>query len=173
MNKYCKICKDYRDNPPPHVCEKLVSKEDKNGHKIDEDDNLIFDSKCHGCDAPFMNKDLEENLYEIVASAKVPDCFDNEKEMSLFDFTMGEDREEEGVELVKKLKDFISSLIASERDRGVCKECGEKKTQAHHPDYSKPLDIIWLCKKHHAELHYKHKDFVSKNLKRGRGKFNQ
>lgn len=25
--------------------------------------------------------------------------------------------------------------------------------QAHHPDYSKPLEIVWLCRKHHTELH--------------------
>lgn len=33
-----------------------------------------------------------------------------------------------------------------------CIHCG-KKAQAHHPDYSKPLDVIWLCSKHHAEEH--------------------
>lgn len=30
--------------------------------------------------------------------------------------------------------------------------CGEK-AQAHHEDYSKPLDVIWLCHLHHKEKH--------------------
>lgn len=31
--------------------------------------------------------------------------------------------------------------------------CGIKKTQAHHDDYSKPLDVRWLCRKHHNQAH--------------------
>jgi hypothetical protein len=34
-----------------------------------------------------------------------------------------------------------------------CKVCGEKHTQAHHHDYTKPLDVVWLCARHHAEQH--------------------
>lgn len=30
--------------------------------------------------------------------------------------------------------------------------CGSKKVEAHHMDYSRPLEVIWACKKHHAEL---------------------
>ncbi len=29
---------------------------------------------------------------------------------------------------------------------------------AHHEDYSKPLDVIWLCHAHHMELHAKKND---------------
>ncbi len=35
----------------------------------------------------------------------------------------------------------------------LCAICGKEKVDAHHEDYTKPLDVIWLCKKHHAELH--------------------
>lgn len=31
-----------------------------------------------------------------------------------------------------------------------CSICGSKlKVEAHHPDYTKPLAIVWLCKVHH------------------------
>lgn len=29
--------------------------------------------------------------------------------------------------------------------------------EAHHADYSKPFQITWLCRTHHAELHRKYK----------------
>lgn len=34
-----------------------------------------------------------------------------------------------------------------------CEICGSTKVQAHHEDYSKPLHVMWLCHKHHTELH--------------------
>lgn len=34
-----------------------------------------------------------------------------------------------------------------------CWTCGEKNVQGHHPDYDSPLDVIWLCPKHHGEVH--------------------
>ena len=38
-----------------------------------------------------------------------------------------------------------------------CVICGNKKSEGHHEDYSKPLEVIWLCRLHHAELHRKYK----------------
>lgn len=35
--------------------------------------------------------------------------------------------------------------------RQPCQFCGESKTQAHHHDYGKPLDVIWVCFKCHRE----------------------
>ena len=35
----------------------------------------------------------------------------------------------------------------------VCCVCAEKKTVAHHEDYSKPLEVVWLCQHHHNLLH--------------------
>jgi len=40
--------------------------------------------------------------------------------------------------------------------RQPCRDCGGR-AQAHHDDYSKPLDVIWLCQKCHAAFHAKQK----------------
>lgn len=35
-----------------------------------------------------------------------------------------------------------------------CSNCNqEKNVQAHHEDYNKPLEIIWLCVSCHSQLH--------------------
>jgi hypothetical protein len=34
-----------------------------------------------------------------------------------------------------------------------CYLCGEKKVHAHHPDYSKPLEVFWLCQRCHTKIH--------------------
>lgn len=34
-----------------------------------------------------------------------------------------------------------------------CEVCGDEKSFGHHDDYSKPLDVRWLCGFHHQEYH--------------------
>jgi rubrerythrin len=34
-----------------------------------------------------------------------------------------------------------------------CEVCGATKTEAHHDDYSRPLEVRWLCKIHHMIHH--------------------
>jgi len=37
-----------------------------------------------------------------------------------------------------------------------CEVCGEVKSEGHHEDYTLPLEVRWLCKKHHIAEHRKH-----------------
>ena len=42
---------------------------------------------------------------------------------------------------------------------GRCERCGARPPRrllhAHHPDYSKPLDVVWLCSTCHGREHWK------------------
>lgn len=35
--------------------------------------------------------------------------------------------------------------------RKPCEVCGKLITDAHHRDYRKPLEVVWLCRRHHQE----------------------
>lgn len=37
--------------------------------------------------------------------------------------------------------------------RKPCENCGNEKSQAHHHDYDKPLDVHWLCVVCHTKEH--------------------
>lgn len=51
--------------------------------------------------------------------------------------------------------DAVKKALKSGRiTRKPCEVCGvEQRIHAHHDDYSKPLDVRWLCRKHHDEWH--------------------
>jgi len=57
--------------------------------------------------------------------------------------------------LKKKAHQDVSYAILTGRlVRQSCKRCGTTQhVVAHHEDYNKPLDVVWLCKHHHKERH--------------------
>lgn len=57
--------------------------------------------------------------------------------------------------LKRRARWMVCNAIRDKRlKRGACEVCGKKKrVEAHHEDYYRPLDVKWLCPKHHKELH--------------------
>lgn len=52
--------------------------------------------------------------------------------------------------LKKRARSLVSSAIKKgELQRLPCEVCKDIKSEAHHKDYSKPLRVEWLCRKHH------------------------
>jgi len=50
-------------------------------------------------------------------------------------------------------------------ERKPCEVCGNLKVDAHHEDYNKPLDVVWLCRQHHADRHVEiRKNNVQRNV---------
>lgn len=47
----------------------------------------------------------------------------------------------------------LQAIAAGKLVRQPCEVCGAQVVEAHHADYSKPLDVMWLCARHHAEWH--------------------
>ncbi len=57
-------------------------------------------------------------------------------------------------------KNAVNNAIRDGKlERQPCFICG-KKAQAHHPDYSAPLAVSWLCPPHHKQAHELVKELV-------------
>lgn len=52
------------------------------------------------------------------------------------------------------------AIKSGELVREPCIRCGEAKSLAHHEDYDKPLDVMWLCQPCHKQ---RHKELREKN----------
>ena len=48
---------------------------------------------------------------------------------------------------------YKTALKRGKLQRLPCMVCGDVDADGHHPDYSKPLDVVWLCGPHHVEAH--------------------
>jgi hypothetical protein len=48
---------------------------------------------------------------------------------------------------------YERALKRGELIRDACQHCGDIKSQGHHEDYTKPLDVIWLCRRCHTKEH--------------------
>lgn len=47
-----------------------------------------------------------------------------------------------------------NALLKGKLEKEPCRECGtSERVEAHHADYSKPLDVVWLCFVCHRRLH--------------------
>ena len=55
-----------------------------------------------------------------------------------------------------RARNYLCQLVSRGKiTRLPCSVCGETKVEAHHEDYSKPKDVVWLCRKHHRDRHPK------------------
>jgi len=51
--------------------------------------------------------------------------------------------------------------------RKPCMICGTQNSEAHHADYDKPLDVDFLCQRHHLQFHARsNKEFLQRNRRR-------
>lgn len=54
---------------------------------------------------------------------------------------------------IKAKNMVLCALKSGKLSKNPCEVCGETEVHGHHDDYSKPLIVRWLCRKHHLEYH--------------------
>lgn len=59
----------------------------------------------------------------------------------------------------RKARELLRIAVArGEVKKYPCEVCGNKRSQGHHDDYNKPLEVRWFCALHHKQLHSTHSD---------------
>ena len=48
---------------------------------------------------------------------------------------------------------FRRAVRSGQLEAEPCFICGDEKTEGHHWDYARPLDVFWLCRQHHVDVH--------------------
>ena len=46
------------------------------------------------------------------------------------------------------------ALVSGQLERQACEVCGAETVDAHHDSYDEPLNVRWLCRRHHVKLHH-------------------
>ncbi|WP_312531034.1 hypothetical protein [Paracoccus sp. (in: a-proteobacteria)] len=46
------------------------------------------------------------------------------------------------------------ALVSGKLEKQGCEVCGHEVVDAHHDSYDEPLNVRWLCRRHHIKLHH-------------------
>jgi hypothetical protein len=144
MTKYCPYCKQY----------KPVSEFYKDTTSADG-----LRNKCKSCwtiqTLDWRSRNTEK--YRVIQERHKPKQRERTKERRSLDKThlfvnkRWRDSNKEKRVAQRRLATAVENGSIS---KGVCSICGTNDfIDAHHPDYSKPLDVVWLCRTHHNLEH--------------------
>lgn len=106
-------------------------------------------NKCKDCTKSDVARHRQENLAKVRAydrmRASQPHRMENRtKHAEAWRHEFPNRRRAHGI--------VARALRAGLLKRQPCWVCGEKAV-AHHPDYDRPLDVVWLCQGHHKQTH--------------------
>jgi len=137
MGKFCKYCGKEKD-----IDEFSKHPKTKDGRS----------PKCKECTSAFVR-----GWYRKTISTRIENEKKRSKTPERKEFRSKYQKEErEKKSLYFKARNAVNIAVRDGRIRKQpCKRCGAVKTEAHHHDYSKPLDVEWLCRPCHMAEHGK------------------
>lgn len=107
-------------------------------------------NKCKECTKNDANRHRQENLEKIreydKQRAKRPERVKKNLEVSRA-WRKADKRRQVAHSAVSR------AIRAGKLSPEVCARCGNEKSVAHHEDYDKPLEVIWLCQPCHKQRH--------------------
>lgn len=109
-------------------------------------------NKCKKCTKSDVRKHRADNIEEVREYDKNRYQTENRKKQST------ENCKKQRAKYPEKYKarTAVSNAVRDKRLLKLpCCVCGSKKSTAHHEDYNKPLEVVWVCLQHHHELEKK------------------
>ena len=107
-------------------------------------------NKCKECAKNDVSKHRNQNLEKVRAydraRGKIPERIKANTEVNRA--WRAEDKRRQMAHYAVSRAIKAGSLV-----RSPCVRCGEQKSLAHHEDYDKPLDVMWLCQPCHKQRH--------------------
>ena len=142
-------------------CKRCLPLEDYYKHPQMGDGHLNKCKDCTKSDSENRRKIKEQDPEWVLSERKrhreKSERFRNEDRASKSKHETKDDWAKRNPEKRKAHHALNNALRDGKIHRHPCCICGSK-AQAHHEDYSKPLDVIWFCPKHHGEHHAKQRD---------------
>ena len=106
-------------------------------------------NKCKECTKNDVNKHRQENLEKIRTYDKMRSSMPH-RVSSRRQITKAYSAKFHGRKRANAM--LRAAVIKGEIKAHPCFVCGLKAV-AHHPDYDRPLDVVWLCQSHHKQAH--------------------
>jgi hypothetical protein len=116
--------------------------------------------KCKTCTKTDVHKHRDENLEKIQAydrkrgNRQGPEYWTSEAYKVSHTKAVRNYRKKNPNRLVA-YNAVSEALELGDLVKKACEVCGAEKSEAHHEDYDKPLEVNWLCDRHHKDLHKK------------------
>ena len=107
-------------------------------------------NKCKACNKNDVSKNRWENIERYRQYDKERAKLPHRIELKLQHTRVwrSEDKRRQSA-YSKVARAIVKGLLT----RAACERCGNAKSLAHHEDYDKPLEVMWLCQPCHKQRH--------------------
>lgn len=108
--------------------------------------------KCNPCRNELQHEYYRNNTEKIQAGIKKYFLANKKRIRTQRDAWLQENRPLYAQKINARAR-VVYAIKTGKLKRLPCQVCGSPEVHGHHTDYAKPLNVIWLCQKHHQEEH--------------------